>query len=228
MKVMFVGEGPIEIGHPEMAPRPGIARGVLPLLARKVVPEFDPDSVGLFWREIPVLPKEGRKRGWTAKVASAMLLAWGNGLNGTVLVADKDRDEERLGSMEEGIALGNRAIPGTHVAVCGLAKESIEAWTLAAVSALASVLKVEVTMIQRLYKVTDVEELYQRSGKLEKRPKELLAQIAQLANRTDSIAFREEVANETEIGELINACPQGFKPFAERLRAAFGPRPIQT
>ena len=223
MKVLFVAEGPNEIGHPDMAPHPRPARGVVPILTNKVAANVDVESLAIFWREIPILPKEGKRRGWTAKVAAAMLLAWRNGLKGTICVSDKDRDDDRLPTMEAGMVRGRNAIPGAHPAVCGVAVESIESWTLGAVSALATVLKVDCAAIHQNYKVADVEDFYQRSGKPEKRPKELLERIAQLGNETDSTEFRERVAYVTAIDELTKSCPRGFKPLAEKLRSAFGP-----
>jgi len=223
MKVLFVGEGPNELGHPEMGPSPKPAGGMLPILSKKAAPNIDPDCLAIFWREIPILPREGKKRGWAAKVAAAILLSWKNGLEGTVCVADNDRDDDRLPAMEEGIAKGIAALSESHAAVCGIAKESIESWTLGAVSALAKILRVDVAAIRKHYKISEVEDLYQKSGKPKKRPKDLLQRVAQLGNQNDSTAFREEVATETDIAELMTACPRGFRPFAQKLQSAFGP-----
>ncbi len=68
----------------------------------------------------------------------------------------------------------------------------------------------------------DVESLSERSGKRERHPKQLLERIAQLKHRNDSTEFREAVAERTDPAGLAQACAQGFAPFAERLRRAFG------
>ncbi len=69
-----------------------------------------------------------------------------------------------------------------------------------------------------------VETFYQRSEKEEKRPKDLLEKVALLKGRSAGTEFRETVAAAADVAELEKHCPQGFKPFAEKLRAAFGPR----
>ena len=53
MKVLFIGEGPHDIGAPNSNPnQPRPARGTIPILARRVCAGIAPESIALAWREI--------------------------------------------------------------------------------------------------------------------------------------------------------------------------------
>jgi hypothetical protein len=221
MKVLFVGEGPHDVGPPDFAPGVRAATGVMPTLARRVCPAIGGDSVSIFWREIPVLPARPKLKGWAAKVRSSIALAVRNQCDGTVCVADQDRDADRLPAMNDGAS----AAASDHRIACGVAIESIEAWILGAPTAIASVLEVTLAEVQKHYRLKDVEDFYQNSDKAEKRPKDLLDRIAEIEHRTAGTSFREEVAQRADVSDLERNCPQGFKPFADKLRAVFGPRP---
>ncbi len=170
-----------------------------------------------------VLPsREKRKRGFAAKVASAIALSEKYGCRGTICVADRDRDEDRLPAMEEGKTRGMEATDIRAVA-CGVAVESIEAWLLAVPEAIAQVLRQDVKQVMRGYKLGHVEELYQSSGKLENRPKDLLARIAQSADREDTLEFRLAVAESADLATLEGRCKKGFQPFAQEIRMNIAP-----
>jgi hypothetical protein len=124
--------------------------------------------------------------------------------------------------LEEGVQRGGQQFPG-HPIIWGLAIESVEAWTLGAPEKIAEELGVDIKLVQQYYPPgVHVESLFERSGKPEHRPKQLLERIVQLKNRQDTTEFRQAVAERTEISALERACPQGFAPFAEQLRKAFG------
>ncbi len=220
MKILFVGEGSGDIGKAEheLSPRP--ARGAVAVLARKACPKISRDSVAIQWIQIKLYSSKTRN-GFAAKVAAAMVLAAQRfGCDGTICVADKDRDNDRLTAMEEGIAKGHNAL-GTHPTVCAVAVQSIEAWTLGVPEAIAGVLDVPLEDIRGLYPHPGVEDYYQRSGKAESRPKDLLDRIATLGHSADSTQLREDVAERTEIEALVKACPEGFRPFADKLQSVF-------
>ncbi|MCI0377260.1 MAG: DUF4276 family protein [Gemmataceae bacterium] len=223
MKVLFVGEGKTDVGA-EFAPIPRPARGVIPHLSQRVCPTIDAASIAYFWREIPVINDKKRARGLAAKVSSAIALALRHQCVGTICVVDRDRDTTRLNQMEEGGNSGKNAVGQDHQVVCGVAVESIEAWTLGAPTAIARVLKVDLAKVQSLYKASEAERFYERSGKEEKKPKKLLNTVTAIAHREDSLEFKEEVAQCTDLEELKRHCPTGFRPFAEKLTACFGPR----
>ncbi len=176
MKVLFIGEGPTDIGHSGMDPdRPRPATGPLAILARKVCPQIDADSLALRWVEIARFDPRGKKKGWEAKVAAAILLSARKfDCDGTICIADRDRQKERLSEMDAGLQRGLGQVGSEHAAVCGVAIESIEAWALGAPSALAAELEEEVKTIQREYRLKEVEQFCESSGKEEHRPKGLL------------------------------------------------------
>lgn len=218
MKVFFIGEGSTDVGRPEWPPKPRQATGVVPVLSRKVIPNISEDSLAIAWREIPILNPNAKTKGLGRKVQLAGLLAKRNGCVATVCVYDQDGSPERLEQMEA----GRTANPDGTV-VCGLAIESIEAWTLGAPEAIAKVLSTKLSEIQKVYKLKDVESLVQTSEKPEKRPKDLLAKLACLGNEQDGTDLRVRIAEQTDVKQLEINCKMGFKPFAERLRSAFGP-----
>ena len=144
------------------------------------------------------------------------------GCEGTVCVADSDRQPERLGELQAGRTRGLNAINRPHRVVCGLAVESIEAWTLGAQEALSNVIGISLDEIQNEYQAHEAETFYENSGNEWHRPKPLLQRLAELGGRSDGQTLREEVAAQTIVTGLIQACPQGFGPFVEELIAEFG------
>jgi hypothetical protein len=224
MKVLFVGEGTHDIGRPDFPAKPRLAAGVVAVLARNICPAIDAESVGVAWREIRIFNPDKKHKGWAAKVEAAILLARQYRCAGTICVADRDRDDTRLAAMDEWKQSGAKSLAAGHAVVCAVAVESIEAWTLGDQEAVAAVLGVKVdTIRKRYYKVSDVEKLHERSGKPGLRPKELLRQLAELKHREADTQLREEIAACTDVDALQKTCPKGFRPFAERLKAAFGP-----
>ena len=144
------------------------------------------------------------------------------GCAGTVVVADRDREDGRESEMEAGVERA-RQLYDQHPTTWGLAVESVEAWTLGVPDRIAEELGVTLEEVQQQYpRGVDVEYLIEGSGKEDHRPKQLLERIAQLKHREDSTEFREAVAERTDVETLARTCPQGFAPFAERVRAAFG------
>jgi hypothetical protein len=141
---------------------------------------------------------------------------------GTAVVTDRDGEVGRQAELEEGVARARQLFP-QHPMAWGLAVESVEAWTLGVPDKIAEELGVEVQLVLRQYPSgLHVESLYERSGKPEHRPKRLLERLAQLRHREDTCDFREAIAERTDAAALAQACPQGFAPFAERPRNAFG------
>jgi hypothetical protein len=225
MKVLFVGEGQTDIGSPDFAQAPRRATGVLYILSRKVCPAIDAECLAIYWRELTILRGEKKGNIYAARVATAIALANRHGCEGVVVVVDREMTKEnRTEEMEIGVSRGQLATGFPHPTVCGEAILSIEAWMLGSPLALATTLKLDTEKILCEYKPAQVEDFNPRSGKPEKHSKNLIEKIAAKANRDDGTAFREEVAENMDIDELCRNCKNGFKPFADRLRAAFGPR----
>lgn len=241
MKVLFVGEGEHEVGSPPHdEEREGLGRarkrrpaveyaandvypagGVLPILARKVAPSIAPGGLAVRLREITRLSPL-KKSGLEAKAKGAVLLARKHQCDGLVIVSDRDgkQDEKRLEQLQSCGALAEQQ--QIRVA-CGLAVESIEAWSLGDPGAIAQVLAVDEKAVRKEYPRRHIEALLENSGKEELRPKPLLQQLARLGHQEDGTTFRVEIAERTDTTLLEAACPEGFGAFATALRAAFGP-----
>jgi hypothetical protein len=115
VKVLFIGEGNNDIGEPgpdPFLPRP--AGGTIAPLARKVCPSITSDSVALPWRGLTRL-KGGLTRGFAAKIQAAVLVASRRyGCSGTVLVVDRDRQENRAEELETGASKHARISQATR------------------------------------------------------------------------------------------------------------------
>lgn len=210
MKVLFVGDGKHD-------------RQVVPALARKLCPAIADDPATLSWQDISRF-SSAAKRGYEGKVTAAILLSERQfGCVGTVCVVDQDGERERLGAVERGRLAGLALVDGNHRAACGVAVESIEAWTLGAPEAIAAELEVPVEQVHGEYpKGVAIEALKESSGKPEHRPKDLLAEVCKLGRRAPDADFRRAVAQRCEVEKLMKRCPEGFAPFAQSVRDAFG------
>ncbi|MCI0637664.1 MAG: hypothetical protein L0Y72_28745 [Gemmataceae bacterium] len=220
MKVLFVGEGRHDIGDPNPnAFSPRLARGTIPTLAKRVIPEISSDSVAIAWTELRRFNPAAKKRGYPAKVAAAVLVAQRRfGCPATILVTDRDGDMCRSAQLKDGTERAQQLFP-QHRIVWGVAIESVEAWTLGVPDCIAAELDVEVDAVRRCYPAgVAVEALFERSGKEDHRPKRLLERVANLKHRSDSTEFRQAVAERTDTSALEMACPEGFVPFAHQLR----------
>ncbi|MEZ4448783.1 MAG: hypothetical protein R3B09_04820 [Nannocystaceae bacterium] len=220
MKVLFVGDGAHDVGKPETRFHevPWIALGgVVPHLARKVVPGIREDSLALTWGDLARLSAvqgSGRVKDYARKVGFAVTIAARRyGCDAVVAVVDRDGEKSRLVEAEA-IAKAIYEVPTVY----GVAIESIEAWTLGSRTALAVHVGVGLPALHGHYPHSRVEEFYATSGKAELRSKEILARVAGLCHQRDSLAFREAVAQATDVAELERACPRGFGPFAAALR----------
>jgi hypothetical protein len=230
LKILFVGEGSHELGaaQPGYGPRP--ATGPVPVLARRICPLLRQVHLGIRWAEIGLfslnrkqLDRDIRKSGYQTKAKRAVLLsAIAFKCNGTICIADADTaPKDCLEQIRQGQTEGLETVGGHHGAACGVAFQSIDAWTLGARTALAVVLGVTVEALRQYYPAKHIEELTNQSGKEEHRPKAILEQIASSHGRPADTDFRTAVAERTEIEELEKECPKGFKPFADDVRRAF-------
>jgi hypothetical protein len=222
VKVLFVGEGNTDIGRVDFAPnQPRPAGGVVATLARRVCPAIS-DSLAIRWTEITRLSRT-KARGFAGKVAAALLLSQVYECCGTICVVDCDGNPDRLDELHEGRDRGFAALSAAHKVACGVAIESIEAWTLGDCRAIAEELGVTESDVSALLpRGKGVEELKESSEREDYRPKALLKRIASLDRREDSTEFRKAVAGRADVARLGQTCPRGFKPFAEEVRREFG------
>lgn len=221
MKVLFVGDGRHDIGPAVFGPHPRPAAGVVAALCRQINPQISTDSVSLAWRDIATLNRS--KRGLEHKLVAAKELAVRHGCLGTVAVADRDGPQgaARLDDLQAGRSRSHSNGSPVHPIAVGIAIESIEAWTLGDPQAVASVLNVAVTEIGKHYKESRVESYYEKSGKVEHRPKEILKRVAALGHREPHDELRAEIANQSNLQTLERNCPNGFAPFAADVRQNF-------
>jgi hypothetical protein len=224
VKVLFVGEGQHDIGKATFSPnQPRPAGGVMPVLAGKLA-QISENSLAISFREIPLFDRERRGSGLAKKVEAAILLSQRFECAGTICVSDRDGKEGRLEQLAQGKVAGQSLLNQPHPVACGLAVESIEAWTLGDPRAIADVLGLEPAEVEAKCRTgKHLEELKETSGKPDHRPKSLLQTLAQLKHRDDGEEFRREVAQRADIGRLESACPKGFAPFAAEIRREFGP-----
>ncbi len=216
-RVLFVGDGKHDVGGPDGSGEvPFPARGVVSNLVARVAAIDLQGSRALRWLDFSRFSPTGR-HGYPAKIKAAVLLAERRfGLDGAVCVVDEDNDPSRRA------LAGTQGSPSCPV-VCAVAVRSIEAWTLGAPTALAGALGTTREKLRASCPSTPVEQLYEGSGKPELRSKRLLGQLARELGRTeDSLELREQVARDTDPGELCRSCPEGFAPFTVALRSAFG------
>jgi hypothetical protein len=231
LKILFVGEGPHELGAAQPGYGPRTATGPVPVLARRICPSLGAEHLAIKWNEIQRFPvhqkqldRDIRKSGYQTKVKRAILLgAIVFKCNGTICLADADTaPKDCLEQMRLGQAEGLETVVGHHAAVCGVAFQSVDAWTLGARTSLAAELGVTVEALRQYYPAKHIEELSNQSGKEDHQPKAILEQIASSHRRSANTDFRTAVAERTEIEELEKECPKGFKPFAHDIRRAFG------
>jgi len=234
LKILFVGEGTHELGasHPGHGPRPAI--GPVPTLVQRICPSLGAEHLGIKWTEIQrysvnqkQLDRDIAKSGYRRKAKSAIILsALGFKCDGTICVADADTArEDCLEQMRQGQTEGLEKLNNLgrhHAAACGVAFQSVDAWTLGSRGAIAAELGVAVESLRPYYPSKPVEELSNQSGKEEHQPKAILEKIASSHGRSADTDFRTAVAERTGIEELEKECPKGFKPFAQDVRQAFG------
>lgn len=202
----------------------------MPHLAERVAAVDRKHSLAMPWshpRLSRFRPKNRARRthGYEAKVRAA-LLQIDRGVirvDGLVCVVDEDNDRERRSLPDAAHALASETCP----IAAGVAIRSIEAWTLGARKAVLQALGTTLDMVVKTCPPGPVEEFYEGAGDRSRRPKHVLQRLAhELGRVQDSLELREEIASQTDPDELCRSCPDGFKPFADALRAAFGPRPV--
>ncbi len=236
MKVLLVGEGKHDVGKAGAdTAAPAAQRtigGVIGTLVRKQYPAIAADSTALLWREIPRFGRgfPGQATGYAGKVAAAIVLAQRKlGADGVICVLDRDGEDQRETELRHGRHTGLALVGADYPVACGLAVESIEAWTLGAKSALVAELGGDAQKFAADYpRGVAVECLSEKSRDESRRPKALLQKLAARVHRNDCTELREEVAARTDFAELTIHCPSGFAPFAAELHAAFGSKPNQA
>lgn len=146
----------------------------------------------------------GKGQGYFKRAIRWLLEAQKHGFNALILLADEDGDQERVEQMDKAQTTTQWECPRA----LGIAIRTFDAWMLADETALSKALNCQVS------RQPDPESLTDPKG----RCKDLLA------NSPNDIAqsgMYAAVCQAADISILIQRCPRGFKPFAERVRSLF-------
>ncbi len=144
----------------------------------------------------------GRGRGFLKRAIRWMKEAERRGYEALVLLIDEDGQSERIGEIERAqedrLARIKRAL--------GVAIRTFDAWILADEQALSTVLEISVGRQPSPETISDPKQVCTT----------LLVESDKRMNQSEMYAG---VAETAEIGILTDRCPNGFAPFAERVRA---------
>jgi len=147
----------------------------------------------------------GKGRGYFKKAVRWLLEAAKRGYDVLVLVVDEDGYSDRVIQIDEAQESPKAPIPRA----LGVAVRTFDAWMLADERALSNVLAVKVPRQPEIERIRDPKGACKR----------LLAQSGRSMSPTE---LRAAVSREATISVLIERCPTGFRPFAERVGALAG------
>lgn len=196
MKVLVVSEGPHELGDND-------TKGALIVLTSRLLDEdvtFDREKVSS--PRVRVHRQPGRGRGSEKRALAWIRFAEREGYDAIILVIDQDEDTDRKQEFERAqqhtLFLLPRAL--------GVAIRSFDAWMLADEQALSHVLEMNIDLPP--------------NPEAERDPKGRCEELRKNANA--QLSPREmysEIAKRTDTAKLEARCPNGFAPFAGRVRA---------
>lgn len=220
MKVLFVGEGPHDIGRTEYGTEFTPADGIVSTLCKRISPNISNESASISLRRLTAY-SPSKKAGLDHKLRIATELAKRRGFGGTIAVVDDDNGKHgRLEQLKDGQRSCLNDDPNHRIAV-GVAVKSIEAWVLADPKALAQCLGKSVGEVEQKYRPGNVEQFHDQSGKPEYHSKKLLEDIARMDHKEDCTEWRVDVVALADVATVERHCPSGFKPFADDVRRHF-------
>jgi len=189
MKVLLVSEGKHE-------------RVSLPILIERIAgTQFQFEHARLADENIPT--HHGKGQGFLKKALRWLLKARDDGHDALILVVDHDGYDNRPNEIAEA---QDEIDLCTLPRALGVAIRSFDAWMLADEVALSNVLGCSIAR--------------QRDPESISRPKELcvglLARSSEILDQSTMYSRSAEILN---LGQLAERCPNGFKPFADRVRA---------
>ncbi len=224
MRIMVFGDGPNELGKPELWGKwlPVDDLGALPRIVDRLLknPEDVEYAAEKFKKNIPHtaikiddIPKNANiptriKHKSARKVQNAILLAKARGCRAVVILIDRDTepDSERIILLKKG-----RDSLATYVGypacAVGCAVETFDAWMIADGKA--------IKQAGGAGNHKNPESLDGKEG-TGKHPKDIAANIFD-GKRNLSKKYAV-VAENTDLLSLEKACPKGFKPFANEVR----------
>lgn len=198
MRILIVSEGAHELGD-------GTANGALASLVARLLPfPFEFEQLDVRDRRLQVHRQPGEGRGYYKVAMSCLRFAQLQGFDALVFVVDEDGVASRRAELDEAQANTQNESLGLHRAI-GLAVRTFDAWMLADEVALTKVLCSRIDC--------------QSSPELTRNPKVALEMLIETGQCTLSRSeIYASVAREARLNVLIQRCPKGFAPFAERVR----------
>lgn len=226
MRIMVFGDGPNELGKPELWGQwlPAGDLGALPQIVDHLLknPKDVEYSAEKFKKNIPHtaikiddIPKDANistriKHKSARKVQNAILLAKANGCQAIIILIDRDTkpDSERIALLKEG-----RDTLATYVGypVCavGCAVETFDAWMIADGKAIG----LAGGDASRSHREPEKMDGKEDTGR---HPKDRAGEV--FGGKTGLSPKYAAVALHVDLELLEKACPKGFKPFAEEVR----------
>ena len=198
MRILIVSEGVHELGDDSRD-------GALVMLASRLL---NLDEGVSFEKEKVSSPKvrqhtqPGRGSRYKKRALGWIRLAEREGYDAIILVIDQDGDEERKQQFDQGQDDPRLPLPRA----LGVAIKTFDAWMLADEQALSEVLETPIDPLPNPESESDP-----------KRRCESLRDTAQ-----SQLSLREmyaRIASRTDLEKLGDRCPNGFAPFARRVRA---------
>ncbi len=196
MKVLVVSEGPHELGDDQL-------EGALVILSARLMngsATFDREKVSSPRVRVHAQPGKGGR--YEKRVLGWIRLAQREGYNAIILVIDQDGDRERERQFDRAQDDSRLLLPRA----LGVAIKTFDAWMLADEQALSSVLGTSI----------DLPPAPESEGD----PK---SKCENLRNDAHSrLSLREmysAIAKVTDVEKLASRCPNGFAPFARRVRS---------
>ena len=200
MKVLIVSEGEHELGDDSLD-------GALLTLSSRLL-NFN-ENVS-FEREKVSSPKvrqhaqPGRGGRYKKRALGWIRLAEREGYDAIILVIDQDGDEEREQQFDQAQEYEDRRLSLPRA--LGVAIKTFDAWMLADEQALSEVLETHIDL--------------QPNPESEDDPKGKCESLRDQAHSQLSLrAMYAEIAERTDMEKLEARCPNGFAPFAQRVRA---------
>jgi hypothetical protein len=221
MKILLLSEGKHELGsnHPRSkiaAPLENIVRQLLGLPIPQAptddgsAPSVDLDDAVAFeherlnastFRGAPVMTIKGKGFAFEKKLLTWLLIASRFHIDAIVAVIDEDGDSKRIHAFDAAQESSLFCVPRAF----GIAIRTFDAWMLADETALSAVLACQIPT--------------QTSPEAMRDPKSVCQKLRDVSeSQLSQTDMYQQIAARVRIDSLESRCPQGFKPFADRVR----------
>lgn len=202
MKILLVAEGPHELGARDEFGRP-LGPSALETFCRRLM-ECDAEFVRMKVSDpgVRIHASRGRADGYERRAQMWLRRAEREGFDALILVIDQDNDEARIQQLD--LAQRDDRFPIRRA--LGVAVRTFDAWMLADETALLAVFGVRVPRHRNLEALSDAKAICRQ-----------VIQQGDLGGLASGEAYAR-LAEAIELRRLEERCPQGFRPFAQRVR----------